>query len=369
MRIYLDARNITAQPAGVARYAQCLIPEMVKQAPHHDFVVIRHASNDSPLAIFDGQISEAFVDDSIGKLSDFLFGRRWLRPLFARHGAPDIYHNLFHISPLGVPCKHVITLHDFIWVDYPKQSQGTWPKAVGMYTFGRIGIGQTLRRADRVIAISNATATGARRWIKQDKMDIIGHGVEAKYFDTYDGDLPWSWTGPYLLAVANDKPYKNLQLVIRAFAQLRSSHPELRLVLVGRCTGLNGLIQSLGVQDAVHMPGFLSEAQLMSVFQHATLFTFPSLVEGYGLPPLEAMAMGVPSIVSEVEPMRSVVADAALTLNPNDVGQWRDAIDSLLRNPEQARILGQRGRDHAATKTWEKTAQATLRVYDQVQTT
>lgn len=366
MRIYLDARNITAQPAGVARYAQCLIPELVRQAPEYDFVLIRHRSNDTPLLVEPGRVREVFMERHIGKLGDFLVGAPALQDAFRRIGQPDLYHNLFHISPLFVAnaCKHVVTLHDFIWIDYPKQSQGTWLKALGMYSFGRLSIGQTLRRADRVIAISDATAQGARRWIGEEKIDIIGHGVEKKYFEGYP-QPDWDWSAPYVLAVANDKPYKNLSLVVEAFAKVHAKQPSARLVLVGRCDGLKQQIARLGLSKVVVLPGFLSEEALMRVFAHASVFVFPSLVEGFGLPPLEAMAMGVPTIVSDVEPMRSVVGDAAQCVDPSDAQALAAMVIALLQDEQLAARWRALGRERAASWTWQRTAEQTLRVYQE----
>lgn len=370
MRIYLDARNITSQPAGVARYAKSLIPELCAQAPEHEFIVVRHSSNLEP--IMPGRVPwrEVFIDQHIGKLKDVAMGARALFGIFRDMGRPDIYHNLFHISPLGISAsgaQHVVTLHDFIWVDHPLQSQGALHKAAWVWAFGRASISQTIKNADRVIAISESTSRRAQQWISPKKIDIIGHGVEEKYYEPYPApDVPWSDGSGYILGIANDKPYKNLALVVDAFAQMRSNLPGVRLVLVGRCDGLRKKIQELGLSARVHLPGHLSEEQLLRLLHHAHAFVYPSLVEGFGLPPLEAMAMGVPTITSDLDPMRSIVGQGALVIDPHDASGLARTLDQLWHDDELVARLRRAGPERARQWSWARSARQTLEVYERV---
>lgn len=367
MRIYLDARNITAQPAGVARYAKSLIPELCAQAPEHDFVVIRHRSNMQPLMPGRVPWREVFLEQHIGKVRDVALGARALFGAFRDMGRPDVYHNLFHISPLGVSAsgaRHVVTLHDFIWVDHPLQSQGALHKAAWVWAFGRTSIAQTIKNADRVIAISDATSQRAQQWISPKKIHVIGHGVEEKYYDSYPApELPWSEDAGYILGIANDKPYKNLELVIDAFHQARGALPGVRLVLVGRCDGLRKKIQRLGLSSRVHLPGHLSEEQLLRLLHHARAFVYPSLVEGFGLPPLEAMAMGVPTITSDLDPMRHVVGQGALVVDPHDAQALARTFEQLWHDEQLVARLRQAGPQRARQWSWARTARQTLEVY------
>lgn len=374
MKLYLDARNITADPAGVARYARSLIPRLAEQLKAHHLIVIRHASNRQPLPGLSDQehVSEHFSDAAIGRPRDFVAGAAKLRACFSRFGRPDLYHNLFHVNPLGLellgplrPRRVVVTLHDLIWIDHARASQKDLARAVGMKLYASVAIPHTLRHADHVICISEPTAKRASRWLTQTPYTVIPHGVEPQYFQPQPSPswLPEGFTSsPYLIAVGNDKPYKNLSVLLRAMANPRCA--QVKAVLVGSCHGLEPLIRELGLEQRVHLCGFLDEAKLLEVMAAARLFVFPSLVEGFGLPPLEAMALGVPSLVSDLEPMRSIVAQGAQRFNPHDPLALAAQIAALWHDDEALSSLAAQGRARARTFDWTQCAMNTLQTYD-----
>ena len=376
-RIYLDARNITEHPAGVARYAQSLIPELVRQAPDHDFVTIRHSSNREPIDVLGYELQEVFVDTDIDNMDNFLRGARTLRRVFDEHGEPDIYHDLFHILPLGLRVgrgdspKIVVTLHDLVWIEHPHESQSNWFQAEAIRAFAKIAIPHTLRTADHVISVSEPTAERARPWLPPEKVTTIYHGVDAKFFEETEpptGVLPDIVANdtPYVVAIGNAKEYKNLGRLIAAVGLARKRVPELELALIGNCTGLQPKIEAAGLEDAVHLTGFLDEAELRRVLGHARLFVFPSLVEGFGLPVLEGMAMGVPTIVSDLEPMRTVAGDGGMKVDPRDTEAMAAAIADVATDDDLHAELCERGRRRAAEFRWPLTARKTLQVYKQL---
>lgn len=375
-RIYLDARNITAQPAGVARYALSLIPELVRQAPEHEFVTIRHSSNRDPIEVPGGRLTEAFVDTPIDNLHNFLLGAPALRAVFREHGRPDIYHDLFHILPVGLrlgmsDLKIVVTLHDLVWIDYPHESQDNWFKAETIKAFASAAIPYALKSADHVISVSEPTAERARRWLERGRFTTIPHGVTPEFFK--DAPAP---TGvlpelvdeqiPYVVAIGNAKPYKNLHRLIDAFARARDERDAAHLVLVGNCEALRPEIERCGLADHVTLTGFLSDAELRSVLGHARLFVFPSLVEGFGLPVLEAMAMGTPTVVSDLEPMRTIAGRGGLTFDPHHTGELAKLIRRVFNNDDLYDDLVERGQRRAAEFRWPLTAQKTLKVYNRL---
>lgn len=374
MKIYLDARNITAHPAGVARYAQSLIPRLAEQLKDHHLIVIRHASNREPLKGISDQehVSEHFSEADIGRLRDFVAGVGELRACFERFGKPDVYHNLFHVTPLGLhhlgplsPGRTIITLHDLIWIDHARASQKDLARAVGMKLYASVAIPHTLKSADHVICISEPTAKRAAPWLKKTPHTIIPHGVEPQYFQAQPAPtwLPEAFaSAPYLVAVGNDKPYKNLSVLLRAMAQ--PSCAKARAVFVGSCQGLLPQLRELGLERRVHLCGFLDEAQLLEVMAAARLFVFPSLVEGFGLPPLEAMALGVPSLVSDLEPMRSIVDQGAQLFNPHDPAALAATLSALWDDDLALSRLSAQGRARAKTFDWTKCAMNTLQTYD-----
>lgn len=366
-RIYLDARNITAQPAGVARYARCLIPELVRLAPEHEFIVIRHDSNPEPIET-DGRLKEIFVSQPIDDLSNFLIGHRTLRDVFKKAGAPDIYHDLFHILPRFArravgKAKIILTLHDFVWLDHADASQPTFLKARTIEAFARVAIPHALEASDFVISISEPTTRRAAPWLTDGAHATISHGVHESFFEPVPAptkllDLPPG--APYLVAIGNDKPYKNLQRLVEAFANITPDFPNARLVLVGNC---NQLTIPEPAASAVLRPGFLDDATLRCVLGHARAFAFPSLVEGFGLPILEAMAMGIPTLVSDLEPMRTVAGDAAILINPLNTHDIARKLRALLSDDALHARHAELSRTHARTFRWSHTAQKTLAIY------
>lgn len=135
-------------------------------------------------------------------------------------------------------------------------------------------------------------------------------------------------------------------------------------MLVGDCRALASHIAAHGLAAHVSMPGFVSDADLRTLVGRATLFVHPSLAEGFGLPPLEAMALGAPTAVSDIAPLREVAGDAALYFDPHDAGGLADLIRRTCGDAALRQNLSQRGKRRAASFTWAEAARKTLSVYE-----
>ena len=360
-RVFLDARSITAEPAGVARYAQSLVARLIALRPQWDWVILRHASNREPLVAHD--VAETYSDIPIDSMANHLFGAQAVRAAIRRHGAPDVYHSLFQVVPRGLPraLRVVVTAHDFIDMDHPGAVRSNRAGAARLGAYANVAFPHAMRRADRVIAISEHTAARARQLTDPGKIVVIGHGVEPRFFEQPPETGPIvrflvadGWRN--IVAIGNDKPYKNLASLIRAFAH--ADLPTTRLVLVGRCDGLRPLSDALGLGDRTAFLGFLGDEDLRRVLGHADLFVFPSTLEGFGMPPLEAMAMGVPTAVSDLEPMRTVAGDAAMRFAPYDVYALAEILRRVLGDSALHASLSRAGRAWAARWSWDAAAQA-----------
>ena len=362
MHICVDARNITASPSGIGRYAQALMARLPGVLPEVRWSSIRHASEQSPIDGFDSFYSDA----EIGNVIDYTTGNRTVNAAFKQLGMPDLFHSFFHVVPRGIDVPFMTTLHDTIWIDHADVSQPTPFKAFTIRTFASRAIPDTLRRAEHVICVSEATAARAEQWISRDKMTTVLHGVDPIFFEDAEPEeittrLRDGGTR-YIVAIGNDKPYKNLRRLIDAFLKLEPETLNLRLALIGPCDGLREHARSQPGGERVWFLGKLGDADLRTVLKHASVFVFPSLVEGFGLPILEAMASGVPTIVSDLEPMRSVADDAALLFDARSVDSLSAAIKAAL-HPEASTRLTARGLARAHALTWETTAQKTADVY------
>lgn len=374
-RIYLDARNITDEPAGVARYARSLIPRLVDAEPGHEYVVIRHRSNQKPIDVpSSAPVEEIAVNCDIDGLKNLTAGHRDLEAAVARGGAPDLYHSLFHLVPMGIrrvvgDAPVVTTLHDFVWLDHPVASQPTLLKAGAICAFARVAIPASLRRSDRVIAISEPTRRRALDFVDDEKLVTIPQGVDEVFFDepptdfgaldelVDDGERPW------IAAIGNEKSYKNLSLLVEAFSGLVDDGVSARLVLLGDCEGLSCGIDP-SVSEWVTLTGVVEDRVLRRIVGQSQIFVFPSKVEGFGLPILEAMAMGVPTVVSNREPMRSIAGEAGLLFDPDDAKGLGRLIERVLEDERLAARLARRGKKRAQKFRWEKTARRTLEVYE-----
>ncbi len=372
-RIYVDARNIKGEPSGVGRYASSLIPELCRQTGH-EVVVIRHGSNRRPLVEGEQGWEEIFVEGEIDDLKGWLLGHRVLEAAFARGGRPDLYHSLFHVVPRKVrraigEAGLVTTAHDFLWIDEADASQGTYWKARGIEVFAKRAIPQALRESNRVIAISEPTRRRARAYVDDQKVEVISHGVDAAFFEApgpLEGEFRELGRRPYVVAIGNSKEYKNLGVLVGAFERWREQGREVDLVLVGDCEGLHGRVSQVEESERITVTGYVDDQRLRSLLGNAAVFAFPSKVEGFGLPLLEAMAMGVPVICSGVEPMESIGGQAVLYFDPDEPEEVAHLVGRLVEDGSLRRRMVSRGRRRAEEFRWEKTAGATLQVYEAV---
>jgi glycosyltransferase involved in cell wall biosynthesis len=360
-RIVLDARNVTARPGGVARYALALLRSLAALDTGHELIAIRHESGRG-VALDAPGVREVYSTAANDDVRHHVLGARALAEVLRTVGAVDVYHSLFHVPPLSA-AGVVVTLHDLVWLDHPLESQPTWARAQAIRGFARVALPHALRRADHVISVSEPTRSRASRWLRGTPTTVIGHGVDAAFFAT--PRTPARQGAPTVVTIGNAKPYKNLELLLKALAR-SSDLRDVRLTVIGAATALRDRARALGVEARVRFAGELGDAALREALASADAFVFPSRVEGFGLPVLEAMAMGVPTVVADVEPMRSIAGDAALTFAPTDASALGRTLWRVLADEELAKELSERGRGRASSFRWEDTAQRTLAVYEAV---
>jgi glycosyltransferase involved in cell wall biosynthesis len=277
-------------------------------------------------------------------------------PLAAVRHSLDVMLNPGFTAPLFCPCPQVTVFHDlqhkrhpeyFRWFDLP---------------FWRFFLFCSAHVSRLLLAVSAATAADLLKYYRlpESKVRVTPEGVETVFFDIARRRTP----EPFLLAVSTLHPHKNLDGLLRAFAGFRRTHPQFRLVVCGLhgfSTGaLHELRDSLDLRDAVEFPGWIPREDLHELYARAWAFLYPSRFEGFGLPVLEALAAGIPTACSAIEPLRSIAAGAALEFDPLDAaaiaeGMLRIATDEPLR----AR-LAEAGPRRAAQFSWRATAEGTL---------
>jgi glycosyltransferase involved in cell wall biosynthesis len=272
----------------------------------------------------------------------------------------------------------IITVHDiipYLMRDNPTQSDylrriDRWVDGLAMHN---------IRRADCVIAVSDYSRRMLINQLGVDggKIRVILHGLDLEIFKPGEvGDkfreqyhLPPGYQ--YILYVGSEIPRKNLPRLLEAFALLKQQNTRARLIKIGSPVRtqwyqeLLAYIQRLGIQDEVLLFEHVNREDLISFYNLADVFVFPSLAEGFGLPPLEAMACGTPVICSNAASLPEVVGDAAISVDPTDIQGWADAMEEVLNNQNLQVNLRSKSRARASLFSWERMTRETLDVYQE----
>jgi glycosyltransferase involved in cell wall biosynthesis len=287
----------------------------------------------------------------------------------------DLYHSLHHFLPIGLRVPRVVlTLHDLIWLEHPRLIRsgpiGRVTRRV-THVYARAAIRHALRRADEVIAISAHSRSRALAYFGLDpaRIEVVHHGVDHEAFPPASDPDESIAVEPYFLCLGNSRPYKNIATALRAFALFSPTVPEARLVVTGRgdtATELLALARRLKIDDRVVLTGVVDHARLLELLHGARALVFPSLVEGFGFPLLEAMAAGCPVVSSNSPTLTEVGGDAVLYCDPTRPEEFAAAMATLVSDRTQRADLRRRGIARAATFTWDACARATLAVYDRL---
>jgi len=295
-------------------------------------------------------------------------GEQQLLPGLARKAGVDVLHSLASTAPIAGRFRRVVTIHDLHYRVVPEAHFGV--RGLGM----RVLVPLAAHRSHRIIAISQSTAADIRRYLRvpPSRVDVIPEGVGA----SPAGD---SEPEPALrerhglgdravaLSVSAKRPHKNLMALLEAVAVMPAQRRPV-LLIPGYATPheqqLRERAQALGIGDDVRFLGWVSGAELEGLYALASVFVFPSLYEGFGLPVLEAMRRGVPVACSNRSSLPEVAGDAALLFDPEDPRAITAAIERLLRDPAEAQRLRAAGREQAARFTWAATARATVASYE-----
>lgn len=270
---------------------------------------------------------------------------------------PQVYFSPGFNPPLVSPCPFVFTIHDLIHLRVPQEvspAKQLYYKAV---------VRPAARRAYRVLTVSEYSRREILEWARlpEHRVTVVGNGVSTAYSPEGPRHQPGY---PYLLYVGNRKPHKNLGRLFRAFAASGLAR-DVRLVLSGPLDAeTHNLARSLGIEGGVVFAGLIPEEELPAYYRGATALVFPSLYEGFGLPPLEAMASGTPVLTSNTTSLPEVVGDAAVTVDPLDIDQMAARLRELVEDTALRAVLRERGLERARLFSWEKTAEAVRRVLE-----
>jgi len=292
--------------------------------------------------------------------------------VIARH-ALDVYHSPDFTLPSRLPCPGIITIHDLSFLLHP---EGVAPRTRWLY---RTYVPRSAAQAALIFCDSEATATDVRRmnWTSPHKLRVIPLGVEDDLFAELDAEALRGYTtrasipGEYICYLGALDKRKNLPVLLKAYRLmlegLTTATPAPALVLAGPDHGERGrleqLAQQLEIADTTHFIGYVHADDLHPLLQGARVFCYPSLFEGFGLPPLQAMATGTPVLASSATSLPEVVGNAGLLLDPLDPVAWSEALILLLTDRPTWLRYHQAGPQRARQLTWRQTARQTYEAY------
>lgn len=293
-----------------------------------------------------------------------------MQPIAVGRSGASVLHAPAYVAPLIQPCPTVVTIHDLSFLLMPQLFNLANRLHLGMLT--RL----SAKRARRVIAVSDATRSAIVQLlgVPADRVDVVYHGIEPTFQPITDSAAIRAFCQqhqldqPYLLYLGTIEPRKNVEALIRAYAQARRNGGlRLPLVVAGgrgwRDAAVFELVQSLRIGDHVRFTGFVPFEEQPFWYSAAAAFVYPSRLEGFGFPVLEAMACGAPVITSNRSALPEVAGDAALLVDPDDPSAIGEAIVRVIEDRSLAETLRARGFAHARRFTWEAAARRTEQVY------
>ena len=369
LRVGLIGYGLDRPAAGIARYS-IELAKALKSSEHEIDLVLLQPFEDQ-LAHIEG------IENAPFRGGRLLPGLMTLGTIAidrtARKQHLDVVHDPTGVAPFIVPSrlrsfKTVVTIHDMVPFIYPETHD-----TLTNILFRRY-MPVTLRFVDQVVTVSDSSKRDIHNYYKVEdsKVHRIYCGVSDRFSPSKPAEIDrvirkYQITSPYILSVGSLQPRKNLEATINAFAALRSRGVDHSLVLVGskawKSKGLFARVRDSGVSEHIHLTGYVDDEDLPGIYSGADCFVFPSLYEGFGLPPLEAMACGAPVVAANTSSIPEVIGEAALLVDPRSVDKLVDAIGCILTRPSIADDYRQRGLARAKQFSWTRAAAAHAALY------
>lgn len=368
MRIGIDALYwLPNSMGGTQTYFLSLLDALSATTPKDEYVVYLNATAEKQFSISHPNVTTHSAPiDGKNRLVRLAWENLAL-PLRVNSDRLDIFHALGYLLPRGVSAPSVVTVLDMIHYARPKDISSQ------KMTLWRRMFPDSLKRADRVIAISNSVKNDICTFFPwaENKIHVTPLAVDHTLFnppasiDIHTTLLPSG--RPFILGVASLAAHKNLDGLVRAYAMVRSHFPDFDLCLVGMKSPayaeISSLVEELKLESHVIFTGRVPDHELVNLYHRAEMLVFPSHYEGFGLPVLEAMACGCPVVASDRYSVPEVAGDAALLIDPRNTEQIADAIMLVIQSAQIKSELIDRGLRRSMQFTWQRTAHSTHDVY------
>jgi glycosyltransferase involved in cell wall biosynthesis len=367
MKILIDGRGI--KKTGIGRYIENTLKEILKidKTNHYELLL-----RDEDLEKLDLKADNLeFV-----KTTANFFGVKEQTEILSilKERKPDLVHFTNFNFPVAYKGKFVITIHDLTLLHFRNLRNSIARKAYYMLkeqVMRNVVLKQGMKRADVVIVPSEYVKEDVARTFKvrRNKISVTYEAADTEFSKGRINLEKKQINKPFVLYVGNAYPHKNLERMIIAFGKLITDYVlDYQLVIAGKKDsfheGLEEAVKEADLQDRVIFTGFVTDQELSGLYNNASLYVFPSLSEGFGLPPLEAMAHGLPVASSNATCMPEILGNAAVYFDPKDTGDMAKAMIEVLTDKKLAEELVKKGKAQVRKYSWKKTAKQTLDIYN-----
>jgi glycosyltransferase involved in cell wall biosynthesis len=368
VRIAIDVRKF--HDFGIGTYIRNLVHQLSRIDQETEYVLICRPQ-DLPRIRIPGPNFRAVVEPA----RPYSISEQVRIPMTLLREHIDLFHAPHYVLPPAIHCRSVVTIHDCIHLMFPQYLPGRLAHA-----YAKLQLWTAAHRSDHILTVSEASKLDIlRRFrIPADKVTVVYNAIDARLArEPADEEVDrviarYQLRDPFALYVGNIKPHKNLERLIEAFHQLRqeSAFEALKLVIIGdeisKYQGLRRAVHVHKLHKHVRFFGFVPLDTLAVLYQLASVFVFPSLYEGFGLPPLEAMYFGTPVVTSNVSSLPEVVGDAAMLVDPYSAESIADGMRRVLTDEHLRAFLRERGMARAREYSWEQSVRQIRDVYGEV---
>jgi len=374
VRIAIDIRRMT--DFGVGTYTRNIVRALARLDHQNQYKLLG-----SPEKIAEiGPLPENFQGEPFSKQETSVSGYFECRTLLQRLRCDLIHIPHLFWAPRHLPCPYVITVHDVLEHMYRAHDASSLRRSMHFQLTGRV-----LRRAARIFAVSKFTKSEIEKLfgISGRHIQVIYNAIDERFLRGHTSEQDrqllaerYLINQPFLLYAGRISPHKNVVRIIEAFSALKAElekegrFPGLKLIIIGdelsKHPDLRRTVIRGGVQNDVRFMGFVPIEVLRIFYDAAKVFVFPSLYEGFGLPPVEAMAHGTPVITSNTSSLPEVVGSAAVLVNPENVFEIMRALHRVLVDQQLREKLKQRGYAQAQKFSWDASAQQLIVAYEEV---
>lgn len=377
MKIGIDARFFGSQGKGLGRYTQKLIEELEKVDIHNQYYIFLNKHN-----INEYNPTNPNFHKVLANIPWYSWQEQILLPRLLQKYHLDLVHFPHFNIPLLYRKPYVVTIHDLILLEYPTRKASRLNALMYMVKniAYRLVILNAVYTAKKIITISEYTRQSLVKHfrIPAQSMEMIYEGIDLEKFNPLNAqsfDFSSFHLVPenYLLYVGNVYPHKNIDVLVKVFASLKKRptiNSNLKLVLVGKKDHfLEGIIQQvkdLGLEDSVVFPGYVPDEQLISLYESCLCYVFPSLYEGFGLPPLEAIALGAPVVVSNTTCLPEIFGEHIEYFNPKSSQDMEAVLYEFIMNPDNRYQQKTFHPEILSKYSWVDMAESTKNVYNRI---